>query len=253
VESVGRDRWAFVAGGSSGIGRAAALLLARVGWHVGVQFRRSRSAALDVVRQAESMGRKGFAVAADLVDASAAVALVDRVWTETGGVHAWIHVAGADVLTGAEAALSFEEKLERTVRVDLIATILACRAAGRRMAQRGGGSIVTIGWDQSATGMEGDGGQMFTAVKGGVAAFSRSLAKSLAPAVRVNCVAPGWIQTAWGRQASQRWQERVLRETPLRRWGTAEDVARTIAFLVSDDAGFITGQTINVNGGVVTS
>lgn len=251
--STGQNRWAFVAGASSGVGRETALKLALAGWHVGLQYRQSKSAALEVVSRAESMGRRSFAVSADFVDGSAAVALVDRVWAETGGVHAWIHVAGADVLTGADASLSFEEKLERVVRVDLIATVLACRAVGRRMAHHGRGSIVTIGWDQSATGMEGDGGQMFSAVKGGVAAFSRSLAKSLAPAVRVNCVAPGWIQTAWGREASQKWQERVLRETPLQRWGTPEDVARTIAFLVSDDAQFVTGQTINVNGGVVTS
>jgi 3-oxoacyl-[acyl-carrier protein] reductase len=81
--------------------------------------------------------------------------------------------------------------------------------------------------------------------------FTRSLAVSLAPAVRVNCIAPGWIQTAWGETASATWQERVLRETPLRRWGTPEDVAKVARFLASPDAAFITGQVINVNGGAV--
>jgi len=72
---------------------------------------------------------------------------------------------------------------------------------------------------------------------------------TLAPKVRVNCVAPGWIRTAWGETAGEYWQQRVIDETPLRRWGTPEDIAAAIRFLVSDDASFITGQVINVNGG----
>jgi 3-oxoacyl-[acyl-carrier protein] reductase len=81
-------------------------------------------------------------------------------------------------------------------------------------------------------------------------AFSRSLARSLAPEVRVNCVAPGWIKTAWGEQASDYWQQRAVRESLLGRWGTPEDVAAAVRFLVSPAAGFITGQVIAVNGGL---
>ncbi len=99
--------------------------------------------------------------------------------------------------------------------------------------------------------MEGDSGQLFAAVKAAVMAFSRSLAKSLAPTVRVNCVAPGWIRTAWGEHASPIWQERVMEETPLKRWGEPQDIADTVAFLVSQQASFLTGQTLMVNGGVV--
>ena len=108
-----------------------------------------------------------------------------------------------------------------------------------------------MGWDQAETGMEGDSGQLFTAAKGAVAAFTRSLALSLAPAVRVNCLAPGWVRTAWGEGASERWQERVLRETPLRRWGTPEDVAGAARWLASPAAAYVTGQVIRVNGGAV--
>jgi NAD(P)-dependent dehydrogenase (short-subunit alcohol dehydrogenase family) len=98
--------------------------------------------------------------------------------------------------------------------------------------------------------MEGDSGQLFAAVKGAIACFTRSLAKSLAPAVRVNCLAPGWIRTAWGETASEVWQERVRRETPLKVWGLPEDVAAAALWLSSPSARFITGQTIKVNGGV---
>jgi len=82
-------------------------------------------------------------------------------------------------------------------------------------------------------------------------AFSRSLALSLAPAVRVHCLAPGWIRTAWGEGASAGWQERVQRETPLRRWGLPEDVAAAARWLVSPAAGFLSGQIVRVNGGAV--
>src|SRR5262249_22974975 len=81
--------------------------------------------------------------------------------------------------------------------------------------------------------------------------FTRSLAVSLAPTVRVNCIAPGWIRTAWGERASEVWQDRVVRETPLARWGTPADIAWLARFLASDQAGYITGQVINANGGAV--
>jgi 3-oxoacyl-[acyl-carrier protein] reductase len=123
---------------------------------------------------------------------------------------------------------------------------------GRFMADREGGSIVTVGWDQAATGMEGDSGELFAATKGAVMAFTKSLAKSLAPKVRVNCVAPGWIRTAWGEGASEAWQRRAVRESMLGRWGEPEDIAAAAHWLVSPRAAFVTGQVINVNGGFRT-
>jgi NAD(P)-dependent dehydrogenase (short-subunit alcohol dehydrogenase family) len=99
--------------------------------------------------------------------------------------------------------------------------------------------------------MEGDSGQLFAASKAAVMAFSKSLALTLAPTVRVNCLAPGWIRTRWGETAPQVWQERVRRETPLERWGQPEDVAAAARWLVSPAASFITGQVIRVNGGAV--
>ena len=119
------------------------------------------------------------------------------------------------------------------------------------MKRQGRGVILTMGWDQADTGMAGDSGQLFGAVKGAVMAFTKSLALDLAPAVRVNCLAPGWIRTAWGEHASSAWQQRVLAETPAARWGTPDDVAQTARWLVSPAAQFITGQIIRINGGAV--
>jgi 3-oxoacyl-[acyl-carrier protein] reductase len=117
------------------------------------------------------------------------------------------------------------------------------------MRERGRGVIVNIGWDQVETGMEGDSGQMFAAAKGAIMAATRSLAKSLAPSVRVNCVAPGWIRTKWGEHASAEWQQRAKRESLLARWGEPEDIARAVRFLASPAAEFINCQVIHVNGG----
>ena len=108
-----------------------------------------------------------------------------------------------------------------------------------------------MGWDQAETGMEGDSGELFAATKGAVMAFTRSLALSLAPTVRVNAVAPGWIKTSWGESTSRGWHERVLRETPLKRWGTPDDVAEAVRFLVGPASAFVTGQVLRVNGGAV--
>ena len=147
--------------------------------------------------------------------------------------------------------MSFDDKLDTLLAVDVVATIRLTREVGRRMKAQGGGWIVTMGWDQAETGMEGDSGELFAATKGAVMAFTRSLALSLAPTVRVNAVAPGWIKTSWGESASRNWHDRVLRETPLQRWGTPDDVAEAVRFLVGPASSFLTGQVIRVNGGAV--
>ncbi len=161
--------------------------------------------------------------------------------------------AGVDVLTGPAAAWSFEEKLAAVWSVDVVSTLRLSRAIGKRMFERGRGTIINMGWDQAETGMAGNSGEMFAATKGAVMAATRSLAKSLAPKVRVNCVAPGWIRTEWGEQASEEWQQRAQRESLLSRWGTPEDVAHVVRFLASPAAQFINGQIIPINGGRVDS
>jgi 3-oxoacyl-[acyl-carrier protein] reductase len=164
-------------------------------------------------------------------------------------IDVWINNAGADVLTGPAADWSFDERLATLWHVDVVATLRMSRTVGERMRQRGQGVILNMGWDQSDSGMAGDSGQMFAVVKGAVMAATCSLAKSLAPQVRVNCLAPGWIRTEWGQHASQQWQDRAQRESLLARWGQPEDVARVARFLASPAAEFINGQIIAINGG----
>ena len=228
-----------------------ALELAGAGADVIVHGHRSREAAEEVADLVRRHGGRSEILMADLADREAGDRLVERAWKAWGGLDAWLHIAGADTLTGPAARLSFDAKLDLLWQVDVVATLRLCRSVGRLMKDAGGGCIVTMGWDQAETGMEGDSGELFAATKGAVQAFTRSLALSLAPTVRVNALAPGWIKTAWGESAPAAWQERALRETPLARWGTPDDVARAARFLVGPDAAFLTGQVLRVNGGAI--
>ena len=241
-------RTALVTGSTRGIGRAVALELARAGAAVAVHGR-SPAGATEVAGLLAAEGRHAGTFLADLAEAGAAVRLAGDVTAALPALDTVVLVAGVDVLTGAAAQWPFERKLAALLAVDVEAAMLLARALGGWMSGRAGGTIVTIGWDQADTGMEGDSGQLFAATKGAVMAFTRSLAKSLGPRVRVNCVAPGWIKTAWGEHASEAWQRRAVRESMLGRWGTPEDIAAAVRWLVSPRAGFVTGQIVNVNGG----
>jgi 2-amino-4-hydroxy-6-hydroxymethyldihydropteridine diphosphokinase len=242
---------AVVTGSTSGIGRAIALALATAGADVIIHGRRSLTASLSVAAETETHGVRTQVILADLRQPVDCERLVRRAWETWTGIDVWVNNAGADTLTGEAAHWSFERKLEELLAVDVMATMRLSRAVGQRMKQRGRGVILNVGWDQAETGMEGDSGELFAATKGAVMAFSKSLALSLAPEVRVNCLAPGWIKTAWGERASEAWQQRAVRETPLRRWGTAEDVAAVACWLASPAAAFLTGQVIRINGGTI--
>lgn len=242
---------AVVTGASSGIGRAVALELARAGANLLVTCRSSTSELAQSIAEIEQYGATTASFVGDLADPDNCRQLVETAWGWRRDISIWINNCGADVLTGPAARLSYEEKLTLLLEVDLQATILLSRAAGARMCQQGRGVILNIGWDQAAAGMEGDSGELFASVKNAIMGFSRSLALSLAPEVRVNCLAPGWIKTAWGENVSGYWNNRVLDETPLKRWGTPEDIAKAARFLCSQEADFITGQVININGGAI--
>ncbi|MFM8414441.1 MAG: SDR family NAD(P)-dependent oxidoreductase [Planctomycetota bacterium] len=241
-------RTALVTGGTRGIGRAIALDLAAGGARVAIQGR-SAAGAAETAGLLAAQGLHAGTFLADLGRADAAAALAAEVTAALPDLDTVVLFAGADLLTGEAAKWPFERKLAELLQVDVTGTMLLARALGRQMKERGRGVVITCGWDQSAVGMEGDSGELFAAAKGAVTAFTRSLARSLGPEVRANCVAPGWIKTAWGEQASDPWQRRAVRESMLRRWGTPEDVAGVVRWLVSPAAAFVTGQVVPVNGG----
>jgi 2-amino-4-hydroxy-6-hydroxymethyldihydropteridine diphosphokinase len=245
---------ALITGSTSGIGRAIARAFARRGAEVFVHGRpgpRIDETMHECWQISRQFGLGVHGHPADLSKPEECDRLAEETWAIYDGLDVLVCNAGADTLTGGAGKWSFEEKLEALLAVDLKATMRLSRTIGARMKDRGSGVILTVGWDQAETGMEGDSGQLFAAVKGAVTCFTRSLALSLAPEVRVNCLAPGWIRTAWGETASAAWQERVRRETPLGVWGLPEDVAAAAVWLASPAAAFLTGQTIRVNGGAM--
>lgn len=242
----------LVTGASSGIGRAIALAAARAGAEVALTYRANEEGARRVARDIEALGRRAVIFQLDLASAASVAALADAARGAFGRIDAWVNNAGADVLTGRGASLSTIEKLDLLLAVDLRGTMLASWRAAELMAgQDGGGVIINTSWDHVLSGMAGLNPQLFSAVKGGVLSFSKSLARTVAPRVRVNVLAPGWIETAFGSGVGEATRREVAESTPLKRWGTPDDVAGAAVYLASPAAAFLTGQTILVGGGSV--
>jgi 3-oxoacyl-[acyl-carrier protein] reductase len=241
-----------VTGASSGIGAAIAETYAAEGAIVLLTHRDSPERARAVADQIASRGGRALVRQADLASREGCEGLVGEAREQLGGLDVWINNAGADVLTGEAAAWDWERKLDALLAVDLKGTIACSYAAGEVMRrQERGGTIVNMSWDHVTTGMAGDDPQLFSAVKGGVLSFSKSLARRLAPEVRVNILCPGWIETGFAEQADRGFHRSVAEATPLGRWGRPQDVADAALYLASPGAAFLTGQAINVNGGVV--
>jgi 3-oxoacyl-[acyl-carrier protein] reductase len=246
------DRAVLVTGASSGIGRAIALAAARAGADVALTYLSNEQGARTVAREIESVGCRAAVFQTDVTDATSIRALGPAARDALGRLDVWVNNAGADILTGAAASLSDLEKLDLLLAVDLRGTMLASwEAAAMLGAQDEGGVIINMSWDHVLHGMAGRNPELFAAAKGGVLAFSKSLARSLAPRVRVNVIAPGWIDTSFAMNLPDTRRRQVAESTPLRRWGTPEDVASAAVFLASPAAAFLTGETLLVGGGVV--
>ncbi len=166
-----------------------------------------------------------------------------------GPIDVWINNAGATANTEETVGLSALDIFERMMAVDVMGTWLCCRAVAPHMSV--GGCILTTGWDHAFVGAPGMSNQLYSVSKGAVIAMTRGLARELAPQIRVNCIAPGWIDNAWSTKRPSSFRERVAQTIPLKRWGTPEDVLSTALFLTSPAAAFMTGQVLLVNGGDV--
>ena len=244
---------AVVTGASSGIGRAIAVAFAAAGVsRIGIHYRGNLAGAKETVKLVETAGCEATTIQCDLSIAADRRLLVETAFERLGPIQTWVNNAGADVLTGDAAAWDFDTKLCRLIDVDVRGTISLSRIVADRLLIQASPlppSMVFIGWDQAPQGMEGDAGQMFGTVKAAVMAYAASLAQTLAPKVRVNTVAPGWIQTAWGESASQYWDSRAKSQSLMRCWGKPEDVARAVLYAADPSNAFFTGQTIEINGG----
>jgi 3-oxoacyl-[acyl-carrier protein] reductase len=255
---------AVVTGASGGIGRQVAIAMADAGiTSLIAHYASNLSGCTQTLQAVRERGCQATSLQADCGSPADCQRLVNAAFETLAWPDIWVHAAGVDVLTGEAAQWTFEAKLKRLIEVDLLGSIAVSRAAlarwsdaappnaqGRGDARsRPAPSLILIGWDQAPHGMEGDAGQMFGPVKAGVEAFAKSLAQSAAPHVRVNTVSPGWIRTAWGEGTSDYWDRRAQGQALMSRWGTPADVAAAVLFLANPASEFITGQTIEVNGG----
>jgi 3-oxoacyl-[acyl-carrier protein] reductase len=241
----------LVTGASSGIGRAIALGCARAGADLAVTYRDNQAGAEETAAAIRQLGRRAEVFRVDISVAEDVNALAAELCRRFSRVDAWINNAGADILTGRGGRLSRLEKLDLLLAVDLRGTVLASWAAVDLMRAQGGGTIINMSWDHVSFGMAGENPILYSAAKGGIMSFSKSLAREVAPEIRVNILAPGFIETAFGQDANERFRADVVAMTPLGRWGVPEDLAGAAAFLASDASAFMTGQMIMVNGGVV--
>jgi len=251
---VGRldGRIALVTGGSGGIGRAAVLALAKEGADVALQFNRGKEAADSAVAQVQKLGRRGLAVQTDVSDSNACQRFVDATIRSLGRIDIVAcfagHPFGREEWYKPFAELTPDE-IQRPIAVDLLGSAYIAQAAAPSMAKQGHGSVILVGSTPALTGDTV--GVPYLVAKGGVLALARALALVYGPhGVRVNALALGSIASEATKRATKRADRDALAQEPaLRRWGTPEEVARVVVFLASDDASYITGQTIVVDGG----
>ena len=242
-----KGRTAIVTGGSRGIGRAICLELARRGANVVFSYAGNSAAAEETLNQLRAMGVKAIALQGDVADAQAAKALVDAAVKELGGLDILVNNAG---ITRDGLAMTLkEEDFDAVVATNLKGAFLCAKAVARPMMRARYGRIVNL---TSVVALRGNPGQVnYCASKAGLIGMTKSLAKELGSrGITVNAVAPGYIQTDMTADMPEAAKEAMLATIPLSRPGQPEDVARAVAFLAGDEAAYITGQVLQVDGGM---
>ena len=239
---------ALVTGASRGIGRAVALKLASEGAKLALNFAGNEAAANEVRREIEATGGQAILVKADVADEAAVQDMVQKTADAFGRIDILVNNAG--ITRDGLLARMKEEDWDAVLSTNLKGVFLTTKAAAKLMMKQRAGRIVNMA---SVVGVTGNAGQAnYSAAKAGVIGFTKTVARELASrSVTVNAVAPGFIATDMTSALSDKAKEAALAGIPLGRMGTPEDVAAAVLFLVSDQASYITGQVLHVDGGMV--
>ncbi|WP_018922587.1 3-oxoacyl-[acyl-carrier-protein] reductase [Salsuginibacillus kocurii] len=239
---------ALVTGGSRGIGRAIALELAASGANVAVNYSGNQEKAEEVVKACMEYGVHSFSVQADVANEKDVKAMVKQVTTEFGALDILVNNAG---ITKDNLLMRLkEEDWDAVMDTNLKGVFQCSKAAVRPMMKQQEATIINI---SSVVGVLGNAGQAnYVAAKAGVIGLTKTLAREFSSRnIRVNAVAPGFIQTEMTDELGEETKEKLLAEIPLNELGQAEDVARVVRFLASEDSRYMTGQTLHVDGGMV--
>ena len=238
---------AVVTGGSRGIGRAVCLELAKGGANVVLCYAGNESAAAETVSACETLGAKALAVKCDVADGAQVKQLMDEAVKAFGRIDILVNNAG--ITRDGLLMMMKEEDFDAVISANLKGTFLCMKAVSRIMMKQRYGRIVNL---SSVVGLRGNAGQVnYAASKAGVIGMTKSLAKELASrGVTVNAVAPGFIETDMTAAMTEAAKAATLASIPQQRLGAPEDVAKAVAFLASEEAGYITGQVLAVDGGM---
>ncbi|MCH4888342.1 3-oxoacyl-[acyl-carrier-protein] reductase [Acidaminobacter sp. JC074] len=241
------NKVAVVTGGSRGIGKAIALKLASEGANIVVNYTSNSTAADEVVKEVEALGVKGIAVKANVSVASDIENLIKETESQLGKIDILVNNAG--ITRDGLLIRMKEEDFDQVIDVNLKGVFLATKLIGKKMLKQRAGAIVNI---TSVVGLMGNAGQAnYAASKAGVIGFTKSVAREFASrGIRVNAVAPGFIESDMTAKLDEKVVENYMTAIPLARFGSAADVANTVSFLVGDQSAYITGQTLQVDGGM---
>ncbi|GAA0435587.1 MAG: 3-oxoacyl-[acyl-carrier-protein] reductase [Bacillota bacterium] len=239
---------ALVTGASRGIGRSIALELAKQGANVAVNYAGSEDKAKAVVEEIKAMGSNAFIVQADVADEASVKSMIKEVVSNFGSLDILVNNAG---ITRDNLLMRMkEEEFDQVINTNLKGVFVCTKAVTRQMMKQRAGKIVNVA---SIVGVSGNPGQAnYVAAKAGVIGLTKTTAKELASRnIHVNAVAPGFISTDMTDALTDEQQKEMLAMIPLNKLGEPEDVAKVVRFLASDDANYITGQTIHIDGGMV--
>ncbi|WP_341282446.1 3-oxoacyl-[acyl-carrier-protein] reductase [Paenibacillus sp. FSL H8-0537] len=238
---------ALVTGASRGIGRAIAIALAEAGADVAINYSGSEAAAAETAQAVEALGRRAIVLQANVGKAAEFDAMVKDVLEQFGAIDILVNNAG---ITRDNLIMRMkEEEFDQVIETNLKGVFNGIKAVTRSMMKQRSGRIINI---SSVVGVLGNPGQAnYVAAKAGVIGLTKASAKELASrGITVNCVAPGFIQTEMTDKLPEEMKESLVAQIPLARLGSSEDIAAAVRFLASDAAGYMTGQTVHVDGGM---
>lgn len=241
-----KEKVILITGSSRGIGRATAIAFAHEGANIAVNYVKDKSAAEQTVAEIKALGVDAIAVQADVASENDVRKMVEEVIAQFGRIDILVNNAG--IVFDVPILEKTVDQWERTLRVNLIGTFLCTKYVVPHMKGNVGASIINISSTNGLDSLSPESAD-YDASKSGVISLTKNFAQALAPDIRVNTIAPGWINTDINKDLSEKYVESETEKIALKRWGRPEEIAKAVLYLASEDASFVTGATLVVDGG----